>query len=169
MSGEMAISRVRGHDTGTSVTVAVELRNDSDRTLHAIREARRVNYDPVGKVLDVGVVAGDPQAGAGSFVLPSFTSIDPHSSTTIEVSLPRSLTRLSGATPDGAPVIERVPIHEATAVTVEVAWSDTPFYADPRVAQKGADRPMSEQLRNWQSGLAQGRGELTREGRAEQS
>ena len=160
MNGEMAIRSVRGRDTGSTLAISVELRNDSDRTLHAVREARRVTYDPIARVLDVGVVPGQPEPQTSSFVLPSFTSVDPHSSMTIEVALPRFLTRLNGATPQGAPIIERVPIHEATAVTVEVAWSDTPFYRDPRQTGMGTDRPIAEQLRNWQSGIAEGRGTL---------
>lgn len=163
MDDEIAVNSVRGHDNGDRLSVAVELRNDSARTMHAFRDARTASYDPITKTLHVGLVAGEATSDtSGSFLLPNFTSVDPGSSTTIELALPRFLTRLNGATDAGAPIIERIPIHEATEVTVDVAWSDTPFYPDPRAADVGKSRMVHDQLRSWQRGVAQGRGTLDR-------
>ena len=45
--------------------------------------------------------------------------------------------------------------HEATTVNVEVAWSDKPFYRDPRA--KG--QSMRQQMEAWQRGVTKVKGE----------
>lgn len=161
MTEDLAIGSVRAEVTDEAIVVRVELSNDSDRTLHAYRDARSVRYDAATGLLRVGLTdrAGEPTQ-ASTYVLPGFTAIDPHSSTTIDVRLPAVLTRISGVNAQGAPVIERVPIHEATEVVVEVGWSDSPFYRDTRVSPEGAHP--ARQLVNWERGLATARAPLVR-------
>jgi hypothetical protein len=163
MSEDLTLSSVRGQVDDDAIVISVELTNSSDRALHAYRDARRVLYDPATGTLRVGLTdrGADTTGNAGSFVLPDFVAVDPHGSTTIELRLPRVLTRISGVSAQGAPVIERVPIHEATEVTIEVGWSDTPFYADARPSRPEGAHPAA-QLRAWESGLATGRAPLTR-------
>jgi hypothetical protein len=161
MSEDLTLRSVHGQ-VGESIVVRLELTNNSDRTLHAYRVARKVLYDPATGTLQVGLTdreADSTTEDASTFVLPEFTSIDPHGSTTIELQLPRVLTRIGGVSAQGAPVIERVPIHEATEVMVEVGWSDTPFYRDPRPARQEDAHP-AVQLRTWERGLAIGRAPL---------
>ena len=81
--------------------------------------------------------------------------------TTIELRLPRVLTRIAGANDQGAPVLERFRIDEADEVEVEVGWGDTPFYRDPRPALARDAHPAA-QLRNWESGLATARAPLAK-------
>jgi len=163
MSEDLTLGSVRGQVDDDAIVINIELTNSSDRTLHAYRDARRVLYDPATGILRVGLTdrGSDATGNASSFVLPDLTSVDPHGSTTIEVRLPRVLTQIGGVTAQGAPVIERVPIDEATEVAVDVGWSDTPFYADARPSRPEAAHPAA-QLRAWERGLATGRAPLTR-------
>jgi hypothetical protein len=162
MSDELALGSVEARVEDEAIVVRAELKNDSDRTIHAYRQARRVLYDPATQTLQVGLTdrAADSTEEGGSFVLPELTTVDPHGSTMIELRLPRVLTRIGGVSAQGAPVIERVPIHEAAEVVLEVGWSDTPFYEDPR-AVPGEAHP-AVQLRNWERGLAVGRVPIAR-------
>ena len=75
--------------------------------------------------------------------------------------LPRVLTRIAGANNQGAPVIERFRIDEADDVDVEVGWSDTPFYRDPR-PKLAEDAHPAAQLRTWERGLATARAPLAK-------
>ena len=67
---------------------------------------------------------------------------------------PGVLTRIAGANEQGAPVIERFRIDDADEVAVEVGWSDTPFYRDPRAAAAAGAAHPAAQLRSWERGLA---------------
>jgi hypothetical protein len=103
----------------------------------------------------------DTSSDASTFVLPEFTAVDPHGTTTLELRLPRVLTRIAGANDQGAPVIERFRIDEADDVEVEVGWSDTPFYRDPRPKLAEDAHPVA-QLRTWERGLATARAPLAK-------
>lgn len=164
MSEDLTLGSLRADVEDEEIVVRVELTNDSDRTMHTYREVRRVLYDATTGTLRVGLTdrGADTSGVASSFVLPGFSAVDPHGSTTIELRLPRVLTRIGGVTPQGAPVIERVPIHEATEVLVEVGWSDTPFYRDPRRVRADNAHPAA-QLVSWERGLATARAPLTRD------
>jgi hypothetical protein len=154
---DLTLGSVNAQVEDEAIVVLIELTNDSDRTIHAYRQARRVLYDPATTTLQVGLTdrAADTTRDASAFVLPEFTAVDPHGSTTIELRLPRILTRIGGVSAEGAPLIERVPIHEAKQVVLEVGWSDTPFYEDPRALPAKAHP--ARQLSNWERGLATGR------------
>jgi hypothetical protein len=139
----------------SSIVLTIELVNDSDRTMHAYQDARRVVFDDVTGVLHVGLTdrAGEDNGRSSSYVMPNFTSIDPHGMTTITVRVPRVLTRIAGASGKGGVRLERIAIDQAAEVSVEVAWSDTPFYPDPRRLEAGQAHP-SAALRRWERGVA---------------
>jgi hypothetical protein len=143
-----------------AIVVSVELVNRSDRTVHAYRATRGLGYEPTSRTLRILLTDRGlrPIGDAGSFVLPQFTAVDPHGSTTIELHLPRTLTQIAGIGARGAPIIERVPIEEAHEFLVEVGWSDTPFYRDPRPTKAHP----AAQLHAWERGLARGRGSISR-------
>ena len=163
MSDELTLGSVKARVTDEAIVLTIELVNDTDRTLHAYREARRVQYDEASGTLRVGLTDREASANgtSGSFVLPRMASVDPHGTATIEVRLPRVITRIGGVTAQGAPLIERVPIHEAGEVLIELGWSDTPFYKDPRTAARRKAHP-AKQLARWERGLATGRAKMTR-------
>jgi hypothetical protein len=163
MSDDLSVQEVQARVEDDAIVVRIELHNDSDRALHAYRQSRRLLYDDASRALNVGLTdrGADTAEDASTFVLPEFTSVDPHSSTTIELRLPRVLTRIAGANDQGAPVLERFRIDEADEVEVEVGWSDTPFYRDPRTALARDAHPAA-QLRDWESGLATARAPLAK-------
>ncbi len=160
MPDELTLGTTTAAVDEQSIVITVELRNDADRTVHTYRDARRVVFDEATGVLHVGLTdragdTGDDTGGddASSYVMPNFTSVDPHGTTTIEVRIPRVLTRIAGASAGGGVRLERIPIDRAAEVRVEVAWSDTPFYPDPRRLQAGQAHPAAA-LRRWERGTA---------------
>ena len=155
MPDELTLGSTTASVDESSIVITVELVNDSDRTLHAYQDARRVVFDEAAGVLHVGLTdrAGDDNGNPSSFVMPNFTSVDPHGATTITVRIPRVLTRIAGASGQGGVQLERVAIDQAAQVLVEVAWNDTPFYPDPRRLEAGDAHPAAA-LRRWERGTA---------------
>jgi hypothetical protein len=68
----------------------------------------------------------------GTLVMPRFTSVDPGGDTVIDLVVPRVIARLAPGQDQIVPTIERLPAHAARHVDVEIAWSGTPYYSDPR-------------------------------------
>ena len=164
MSDELNVKELQAQVEDDAIAVRLELANDSDRTVHAYRQSRRLLYDDATRTLHIGLTDrhADTSSDASTFVLPEFTAVDPHGSTTIELRLPRVLTRIAGANDQGAPVIERFRIDEADDVEVEVSWSDTPFYRDPRPKLAEDAHPVA-QLRTWERGMATARAPLAKD------
>jgi hypothetical protein len=171
MSDEMEIGKVEMHDDGEHLIVTIELKNTSaTRTLHAYAHPRKINYDPASKTLKIELTDRHTNSEilSGTFLLPRLTSVDPNSSTTLKLTLPRFITRLSATSKEGAPAFEQLPIHEAEKVEVHVGWSDTPFYADPRAVRRGRkEQHVVEQLKSWESGIASGSGRRRQAGKKE--
>jgi hypothetical protein len=153
--------------TGTSLTddaqrlhLTIRVHSTSNRTLHLYNSVRALRYDAATKTLEVqlsdhGLVEprelrfGDEQLPA-TFILPSFTTVDANSDTELALSLPRTIVRPDMAKSTTASMkFESLPIHEAAAVKVLLAWSDTPYYEDPRMPYDHR-----QQLVNWAKGVA---------------
>jgi hypothetical protein len=158
MSDGLVLGAVDARLEPEAIVVSVELVNRSDRTVHAYRASRGLAYEPASGTLRIRLTdrGTRPPGRTGTFVLPQFIAVDPHGSTTLELRLPRAITRIAGVGARGAPILERVPIHEAREVMVDVGWSDTPFYADPRPTRGHPGL----QLQSWERGLASGRGSM---------
>jgi hypothetical protein len=153
---DLNVESVDAVDDGANLNLVIRLRNDSNKTLHAQAVVRAIHYDPATKELkfwltDRALIGSPPR---GWYVQPRVAAIDPHSTGMIELKQSRYLTRISPTSSGQAPTIEQLPVHEATSVSVEVAWSDKPFYSDPR--QK---KSMPDQVVEWERGLAVGRTE----------
>lgn len=153
---ELKVESVEARDDGRNLNLIIRLRNDSNQTLHAHSVVRGIHYDPTTKELkfqltDRPLVGALPQSW---YILPKLVAVDPHSTGTIELKQSRFVTRISPSSRGDVPTIEQLPAHEAASVVVEVAWSDKPFYSDPR--QKKA-KPMPEQVVDWERGMATGR------------
>lgn len=155
MKGEIEIGEVEFHDDGEHLIVNMELRNTSNVTLHAYSSLRGMKFDEATGVLHLFLTDRNfAEKRGGTFIRPRFTSVDPNGRASISLSLPRFITQLAASETKVEPKVERPPIHQATAVDVELAWSDTPFYPDPRDKKKS----MREQLVTWERGVATGRG-----------
>jgi len=156
---DLSISETTLTDDGEHLHLKIRVHNPSNRTRHFYSSKRALRYDSATKTLEVqmsdhGLAEprllryGDEKPT--TFILPSFTSVDPQSDTELSISLPRTIIRPDIAKSTTTSMkFERVPIHEATALKVDIAWSNTPYYEDPRIPYDHR-----QQLVNWAKGVA---------------
>lgn len=132
--------------------VWIVVRNDSERTVHAYATARKINYDPGERELELELNDENPApiGSASTRALPRFAAVEPGAEQAIELSLPPVMRKMAAEVEEGSIVFEELPVHEAERVKVNVAWSDTPFYPDVREGGKGGPN----QLRDWRKGVA---------------
>ncbi len=149
----------RVNDIGPRLELLVELRNDSNRTLFAIGDLRGMKYDEATRTLRVLLTDREFEAShsAGIGMLPRLLEVEPGGSTTLRVEIPKTLARLSvpAGPPQPVPEIEQISTTEAETVQVDIAWSRTPFYRDPR-ARTGA----VSDLVTWEDGVVESRGPM---------
>ena len=158
MNGDLEVVRVETQDDGTNLIVTIELRNKSQRTLHVYAEPRNIQYDQATKRLTIYLTDRQTKEMMGSiFRRPRLRAVDANGTTVLTLKLPRELTRLAQtAEKQPAPQFEKLAIHEAESVEVHVAWSDRPFYTDPRPKQ--TKRTPLEELVAWEKGVGVGTG-----------
>jgi len=153
MKNELKITGTALRDDQKKLTLTVAIQNTGNRTLHAYATVRALRYDPATRTLEVQLSdrgLHDP-AHQSTFVQPKFTSVDPNSEATLELSLPRAIARLKPGPNQIAPTVEELPAHEAQKIDVEVAYSGTPFYRDPRPKTGKSPRQM---MIDWAEGVA---------------
>jgi hypothetical protein len=146
-------------DDGEHLHLTVKAHNPSSRTRHLYNSFRVLRYDQATKTLEVQMsdhglteprVLRHGDEKAANFILPSFTSVDPHGDAELSLNLPRTIVRPNMAKSTIRSMrFESLPIHESTAVKVDLAWADTPYYEDPRIPY---DHRL--QLVNWTKGVA---------------
>jgi hypothetical protein len=147
-------------DDGENLRITVALSNNTDRTLHYIAEVRTIRYDADSGRLRIALSdrGREPIAGAMT-VLPEIRAIEPQGEASMVLVLPRTIVRLAAtAAPSPEPLFEEPTIADATEVEVEVAWSRTPYYPDPRQKPDVTEPP----LVRWEEGLS--RTTISREG-----
>lgn len=139
MNNELEIRDAALADDGKHLRLKLRLSNPADRTVHLYRTLRAIRYDAATKTLEVQLSDRglEEPTRVGNLVRPRFTSIDPAGETEFELSLPRVISRVKpGQSNVRTPVIESLPAFEAETVDIEVAWSPTPYYRDPRPSGK---------------------------------
>lgn len=143
---------------GDRLELVLALANPTDRTLHYIGDVRAIDWDPATRRLRLRMSdRGRAQVPGGMYVLPRFRSVEPGSEASVEVSLPRRIVRLAPQDPPtAAAVFEEHTIADADEVEVEIGWSRTPFYSDPR----GRGRPLGD----WEEGTARAATRMRGEG-----
>lgn len=155
MPDEIEVENVAFEDDGQHVVLDIGISNSATRTMHLYASPRKIEYDPASRHLTVTLSdESTAELPGGSFVQPRFTSVDGGGHTVIRVMLPRVITRLVQASDLSSAQTEALPIYEAATVEVAVAWSDTPYYPDPRPTERSA----RAQLAGWQHGVARGNG-----------
>src|SRR5262245_43542560 len=134
MEAGLEVGTVGFQDDGKNVIITVELRNQTGRTLHAYAGPRRIYYEPATYTLTILLTdRQEPELFASTFIQPRLRAVDSHGATVLKLVLPRVLTRFASSPEKTVePQFEKLPIYQATTVVVQVAWSDRPFYADPR-------------------------------------
>jgi hypothetical protein len=123
-----------GSERVALMPLQIQLHNPNDRTLHVYKTIRAMRYDRATKTLELQLSdRGLQELGpSGNFLIPAFIAIDPQSDATLTLSVPKIIARLKPGTGEGAPVVEELPAYEAETVSIEIAFSSTPFYKDPR-------------------------------------
>lgn len=116
------------------VELAVRLRNPLDRAIHCIADVRGVIFEPATRRLRVQLSdQGREIPPGGVLMLPRTRTIDPHSEAVMKVRLPKTIVKLASApSPTGEVVFEEHAIADAVEIELDIGWSDTPFYPDPR-------------------------------------
>lgn len=125
------------------VDVIVELRNPGDRALHYIADVIAIVFDPATSTFTVRLSEqGLTPLTAGAQIEPQFGVVDPGSVALALVRLPKTIVRMADtASPEGDVQLEEYHLADASTIAVEVGWSDTPYYPDPR------DRPPTDLAR----------------------
>jgi len=158
MADGLRIDRVRLREEleRKEVVIEVDLVNELERTVHVHATPRIVNYDPATHHLAVEMSDEHLNREIPSKALrrPKFKAVDPQRKSTMRIRLPRIIHRLGPGPDERVPGIESLPIHEATDIDVAVAWSDTPFYPDPR---DGGETKLGDVVK-WQQGTVRGSG-----------
>lgn len=119
--------------TNEGVELVVRLRNPLARAVHYISDVRAMIFDPGTRRLRVQLSdrGREPPPG-GMMVLPRFRTVDPGAETVTTIRLPRTIVKLAEGGPPGELRFEEHVVADAVAIDVEIAWSDTPYYTDPR-------------------------------------
>jgi hypothetical protein len=111
--------------------------NPKQRTLHAYKDPRHLQYDNVtGKLT---LYLHDQTVGKNSTVShhlpePSLAPLEGKTETEIKISLPKVMNRFKSAAErsNSGPIIEQLRIYEAKEIYLEIAYNDTPFYENPK-------------------------------------
>lgn len=128
---EAAPEALRVTDDG--VELAVRLQNPLDRAIHYIADVRGVLFDPATRRLRVQLSdRGREVIPGGMMMLPRFRMVDPHGEAVTTIRLPRTIVKLAEGGPPGEVRFEEHVVADAVAIDVEIGWSDTPYYDDPR-------------------------------------
>lgn len=120
--------------TERGLSLVIRLRNSSDRALHYVGEVRGLKYDPATKVLTV-LLSDEGRALVPGPIErePRTHSIDPASEAELSLELPRTIVKLTDTpSPPDRVTFEEHTIAEAQEIHVKIAWSDMPYYPDPR-------------------------------------
>lgn len=123
-----------------AVVLTVKLRNPQNRALHYIADPRGIIYDPATRRLRVQLSdQGRGPIPGGMVVEPRIRSVDPNSEASLTVRLPKTIVKLAATpSPAGDTLFEEHALTEADQIQVEIGWSDTPYYRDPRDKARGA-------------------------------
>jgi len=161
MKNELQITDAALQDDSKHLALRLSIQNPSDRTLHACATVRALRYDSATHTLEVQLSdRGLRDRTTGSmFIHPKFTAVDPNSETTLELSLPRKIARFKPGAKQIAPIVEELPAYEAKNIDVEIAYSGTPFYSDPRPRTGKSARQV---MVDWAEGFAKFKKHLPR-------
>ena len=121
-------------ETQDGVELSVRIRNPLNRAIHYIADVRGILFDPATRRLRVQLSdQGREVVPGGLMILPRFRTVDPNSETVMTVRLPKTIVKLAGTpSPSGDVLFEEHAISDANEIELDIGWSDTPFYPDPR-------------------------------------
>ena len=125
-------------ETDKTFEITVRVRNPLNRAIHYIADVRAMVFDPTSRRLRVQLSdQGREIPPGGMFKLPRIRRVDPDSEAALSLSLPKTIVKLAATTTPGNEVsFEEHAISDADQIELDIGWSDTPFYADPREASR---------------------------------
>ena len=134
-------------ETDDGFELAVRLTNPLDRAIHYIADVRAMIFDPASRRLRIQLSDQGREMPPGAIaVQPRIQHVDPGSETVATVRLPRTIVKLSETlSTDGEIMLEEHAIADAEAIDLEIGWSDTPYYPDPREKQ-----PETPPISSWE-------------------
>lgn len=120
--------------TQDGVELSVRIRNPLNRAIHYIADVRGILFEPATRRLRVQLSdKGRELVPGGLMMLPRFRTVDPNSETVMTVSLPKTIVKLANEPLPGGDIrFEEHTIADASQIELDIGWSDTPFYPDPR-------------------------------------
>ncbi len=125
------IESAKMSERGMVLTVGLE--NPGDRALHYVSDVRNIQFDPSANVLKIKLSdEGRMLVPGGLARLPSFKTIDPRASQSIEILLPEKIVKLADNPASDELALEEQNIGKAVELEVSIGWADTPFYPDTR-------------------------------------
>lgn len=126
-------------ETEQGLRIDFRLSNSASRALHYVAEPRGVTYDSVSGRLTVRLndIGRELIPGAAR-VRPTTRFVEPGATVEASVVVPAEITRLVPS-PDGdvsKVAFETIRVADAMAISVEIAWADTPYYEDTRTTKR---------------------------------
>ena len=128
--------------------IRVKVKNPVDRTLYAYGSARRIIYNNnTGKLTlylhDHHLSEAEEEYISPHLREPRFVPLEAESVSELKIMLDPILNNIRSAAERGSgPLFEELRIAEATDIHVEIAYQDTPFYYNPKIAN-------AKQLKDW--------------------
>lgn len=128
--------------------VRVKVKNQENRTLYAYGSARRIFYDnATGKLTlylhDHHLSEEEEELISPHLRQPRFVPLEARTETEVKITLNPVLNRIRSAIERGnGPLFEELRISEAKEIDIEIAYQDTPFYYNPKIAN-------AKQLKEW--------------------
>jgi hypothetical protein len=122
-----------------TVELSLKISNPLDRAIHYISDVRGVLVDPSTGQVRVKLSEEGLELPPGGIAMePRFRQVDPHSDAVVKVRLPKTIVKLAqGSSTGNEPEFEEHAIAEAPQIQVDIGWSDTPYYRDPREKGQG--------------------------------
>jgi hypothetical protein len=132
--------------TEQRLDLAIDVRNNSKNTLHAISSVRALNYDPATQTLYVGLSEPElgPEIKPSNFIMPHTITLPPGETTTLNVSVPLVIRKIVPSTQLGLGT-ETLDVSGLRNVQAEISFAPTPFYPKP----DDAPESISRELRSW--------------------
>ena len=127
-----SVTSMDERDDAFEMTVRVQ--NPLDRAIHYIADVRAITFDPATRTVRVRLSEqGLEMPPGGMMVLPRIRRVDPQSEAAMNVRLPKTIVKLAATQTPGTEVtFEEHAIADAEEIALDIGWSETPFYADPR-------------------------------------
>jgi hypothetical protein len=137
---------------GDWIILRYVLGNPSERTLHAYARVRRIEMDQTTGLLKLSLDDSyiDPNSVLDTHLqVPPFLAVGGGGTATLELYVPRRISRLPKAAPGERPKVQIEDLEDFRSIDLRIAYSDTPFYYKPGGESIGA------QLRAWAKDIAE--------------